>query len=104
MKRSKRPEDGPVQHHRPVPRPVLADIGRLEALGQHVVELEGAALPGAADGVGQVELELRAVEGALADGEVELQPGGGQRVGEGGLGPVPGRVVAGPASGRVASL
>ena len=64
-----RAEDRAVQHHRPVPRTVLADIGGVEALGQHVVELQRAALPGAADGVLEVELELRAIEGALALGE-----------------------------------
>ena len=84
-----------MQHHRPVPRAVLADVGGVEPLGQHVVELEGAALPGPADGVGQVELELRAVEGAFAGRVVELQAAGDQRVGERALGVVPGRVVAG---------
>ncbi len=88
-------EDRPVQHHRPVPRPVLADVGGVEPLGQHVVELEGAALPGAADGVGQVELELRAVEGALAGGVVEGEAVGVERLGQRRLGAVPGGVVAG---------
>ena len=66
MKRSNGPEDGPVQHDRPVRGPVLADVLGAEALRQHEIDLQGAALPVAADGVPQHELELRAVEGALA--------------------------------------
>jgi hypothetical protein len=98
-------EDGAVEHDGAVLGAVLADIGRVEPLGQHVVELEGAGLPGAADRVGEVEFELRAVEGALALGIVEGEAGLGQRLGEGGLGAVPGGVGArARCSGRVASL
>ena len=46
--------------------PVLADIFGIEALGQVEIALEGAALPFAADGVGQLEVEFRAIEGAVA--------------------------------------
>ncbi len=45
---------------------VGADVAELEALGQRVVELDGAELPGTADGVGDLELQLRAIEGSLA--------------------------------------
>jgi hypothetical protein len=54
-----------VQHCRAVFGPVLADVGRLQALGQDIVELQGAALPGAADGVLQAKLQLGAIEGAF---------------------------------------
>ena len=72
-----RAEDRPVQHDRPVLLAVLADIGRVQPLGQHEVELQGAALPVAADRVAQDELELGAVEGALAG--VELGTPGRRR-------------------------
>ena len=39
---------------------------QLEALGRAVVELDGAELPRAADRVGDVEVDLRAVERAVA--------------------------------------
>ena len=55
-----------VDHHRPVLVVVGAGVGEVEALRQVEVELERAALPGAADGVGQVHVDLRAVEGAVA--------------------------------------
>ncbi len=42
--------------------PSLGDIGRIEPFGQHVVELQRADLPGAADGILEVELELRRIE------------------------------------------
>ena len=45
---------------------VRAHVLQLEALGELGVELDGAALPGAAQGVGQVEVQLGAVEGAVA--------------------------------------
>ena len=61
-----RAEDRAVEHDRAVPLAVLADVGRVEPLGQHAVGLDRADLPGAADRVGQVEFELGRVEGALA--------------------------------------
>ena len=73
-----RAEDRPVQHDRPMPLAVLADVGRAEPVGQHEVHLERPALPVAADRVGQHEFELRAVEGALA--RVELRPRSRRRV------------------------
>ena len=57
MKRSSEPNSAPVQHHRPVPHAVLADITCVEALRQVEVDLERAALPLAPDGVAQHELE-----------------------------------------------
>ena len=38
---------------------------RLKPLGHLHIQLDGAALPGAADGVHQVEIQLRAIERAV---------------------------------------
>ena len=38
----------------------------LKPLGQLEVQLDGAALPGSADGILQMEVDLRAVEGAVS--------------------------------------
>ena len=89
-----RAEDRAVEHHRAVLLAVLADVAGVEPLGQHRVGLDRADLPGAADRVGQVELELGRVESALAR---QLFPaeflgvaaGGGDRVAQHLLGPVP---------------
>ena len=62
-----------VDHHRPVLGVVGARVGELEALGHVVVELHGAELPRAADRVGHVQVDLRAVEGAVALVEVVLE-------------------------------
>src|SRR6516225_6918950 len=55
---------------------VLAHISEIESLSRQVVELNGSELPLAADAVGNVEVDLRAVEGAVAGsdlvGQVEL--------------------------------
>jgi hypothetical protein len=45
---------------------VRADIGGIQPLGQVEIGLEGAALPFAPDRVGQLEVELGAVERAFA--------------------------------------
>ncbi len=59
-------QDRAVEHHRTMLRPVLAHIFGAKPDWQVEVHLEGAALPFATDRVGQLEVELRAVEGALA--------------------------------------
>ncbi len=59
-------EDGAVDDHRPVLGVVRARVLQVEALRHLVVELDRRALPLAADGVGDVEVDLRAVEGAVA--------------------------------------
>ena len=73
---------------------VLAHVLELEALGHLEVQLDGAALPGPANAVGEVEVELRAIEGAvsLVDliGLAQLLDGGFQR----GLSHAPGGFVA----------
>ena len=59
-------DDGAVQHDGTVPRAVLTHVLGIETLGHGEVDLDRAALPVAADRILQHELELRAVEGALA--------------------------------------
>ena len=46
--------------------PVLADVARVEPLGQHGVGLHRPDLPGTADRVRQVELQLGRIESAFA--------------------------------------
>ena len=55
-----------MDHHRRLLLAVGVDVERAEPLRQVEVDLDGAALPVAADGVAQHVLELGAVEGALA--------------------------------------
>ena len=59
-------EDRPVDHHRPVLGVVGADVLQVEPLRHLVVELDRRALPLAADRVGDVEVDLRPVERAVA--------------------------------------
>ena len=61
-----RAEDRAVQHDRAVLLAVLADVSRVEPLGQHRIGLHRADLPGAADRVGQMPFELGRIEGAFA--------------------------------------
>ena len=84
-----RAEDGAVEHHGAVRGAVGAGEGEVEALGELVVELEGAELPAPPQRVLHVELVLGAVEGALAGGELVGQAVVGERVEEGLLGGVP---------------
>ena len=46
--------------------PIGAHIGDIEAFRHLEIQLDGAALPGTADGVLQVEVDLGAVEGAVS--------------------------------------
>ena len=73
MKRSKRAHQRAVDHHRPVLGVVGAGVGELEALGHGVVELDRPELPRAADRVGHVQVDLRAVERAVARVELVLE-------------------------------
>ena len=54
MKRSKRADDGPVQHDRVRRSPDLVHVLGAEPLGHHEIDLHRAELPGPADGVLQV--------------------------------------------------
>ena len=53
-------ENGPVDDDRPMLGVVGPDIFQVEPLRHLVVELDRGALPLAADGVGDVEIDLRA--------------------------------------------
>ena len=78
--------------------PVLADVLGAEALRQHEIDLQGAALPVAADGVPQHEFELGTVKGALARVQGVFEARGLDRRLQRAFGLVPGRVAARPAS------
>ena len=54
-----RADDGPVQHHRVLLLRMLVHVFGAQALGHHEIHLHGADLPGAADRVLQVILDLR---------------------------------------------
>src|SRR3954454_11003667 len=64
-------------------------VGELEALGHLEVELAGAALPGATERVGDVEVDLGPVEGALAGTDVVLAPLTLERLAQRALRPLP---------------
>ena len=59
-----RAEQGAVDHHRALL--AVVGVGEVEALRHGEVDLAGAALPGAAQRIGDVEVDLRPVEGAVA--------------------------------------
>src|ERR1044072_258787 len=63
-----------MDHHRALRLIVLDGVGDIEALGHEEVDLTGTALPGATEGIGDVEVDLRAVEGAVAGIEGVLAP------------------------------
>ena len=58
-------EANAVNHYRAMLLVILADISQIKTLGHYKVQLDGAALPGTADAVGQVEVQLGAVECAV---------------------------------------
>ena len=74
-----RTEHGAMDHHRAMLLAVLADILQLEAFRHGEVELDGAQLPAAAQRVAHMEIDLGAVEGAVARIELvfDLFPGQG---------------------------
>ena len=59
-------QDGAVQHHGNPAAAVFRDVFGVQPFRQHEIDLQGAALPVAADRVAQHELQLGAVEGAFA--------------------------------------
>ena len=69
-----------VDHNGAVPLAVLADVLQLKAFGHLEVQLDGAALPGAAQRISQMEVQLRAVERAVTgvDDEVLAHLGDGR--------------------------
>ncbi|MCY1220149.1 hypothetical protein D9M72_321510 [compost metagenome] len=90
-----RTQDGTVQHHRALARVVLGDVFGIQALRQHQVKLQRAALPRAADRVLDVVLDLGAVEGALARQLFPIHAAGAQRQAQALFGVVPDLVRAG---------
>ena len=61
-----RSEDGPMDHDRPMLGVVRADVGQLEPLRLRVIDLHGAELPRATDGIGHLVIQFRPVERTLA--------------------------------------
>src|SRR5690242_8594195 len=61
-----RSEQRAVQHHAVALLSRAIDVADVEALRHHEVELDGSALPRSATAVAQDELELRAVDRAVA--------------------------------------
>src|SRR5689334_16555251 len=58
-------EDRAVDDYHAVLGVVRADVFQVEPLGHHVIELNRRALPLSSNGIGDVEVDLRAVEGAV---------------------------------------
>src|SRR6266571_1261423 len=59
-------EQGAVNHERLMLGAVFGDVLQAEASGQIKIELHGGELPGAADGVNELDVDLGAVEGGFA--------------------------------------
>ena len=94
-----RAEERAVHHRRPVLGVVVAGVDHVEPLGHLVVELDRAHLPRPADRVGHVQVDLGAVEGAVALVQLVLHARPRERARERRLGPVPQGVVADPVVG-----
>ena len=89
MNRSKRAEERPVDDVRGVLGVVGADVAAVQALRLLAVELDRPHLPRAAERVGHVQVDLRAVEGAVARVEHVLEPAPVERGLQRRLGEVP---------------
>ncbi len=65
-----------MHHQRLMPRAVFADVLEIEARRQIEIELHGGELPGPADRVNQLDVDLRSVECRFALDALEgnLQP------------------------------
>ena len=68
---------------------VLSGVLQFKPLRQLAVQLDGAALPGAAQGIGQMEVQLGAIEGAVAGVDGVFLADAGDGVGKRGGGDVP---------------
>ena len=84
-----RAQNGAVQHHGAGAAVVFGDVFGIQALGQHEVELDGAALPGTAERVFDVVFHFRAVERAFAGQFLPFNAAGGERVAQALFGLVP---------------
>ena len=92
MKRSKDPSMARLQHDRPVAAAVFAHVFGVQPLGQHEIDLQCAALPLPADGVGELEVEFRPIERPVARIQRVPDPGLLHRAPERRFRPVPGLV------------
>ena len=61
-----RAENRAVNHNRSVALVVLADKGQVKALRQGHIQLDGAALPGAVQGVFNMQIDFGSVKRAVA--------------------------------------
>ena len=93
-----------VQHDRHVLFAILANIARAQTFGQHKIQLQRAALPGAPNGIAQVIFNLRPVKRALARQLFPLKTNRCQRIAQAALGPVPHRVITGARVGPQGQL
>ena len=59
-------EHDTVDHYRTVALIVCADVGEVKSLGQVHIKLDGTALPCSAEAIAYMEVDLRAVERAVA--------------------------------------
>ena len=82
-------DDGTVQHHGAMAIAVFAHVFRIQALGHGEVDLDGAALPLATDGVLERVLDLGTVERAIAGRDHVLAARSLQAVDQRGLRLVP---------------
>ena len=89
-----RAEHGAVQHHWRHLVGMLVDVEGAKPAGQVEVDLHGAALPVATDGIAQHVFELGSVKGPFALVERPRPAGGFQRRHQRGLRLVPHRIVA----------
>ena len=88
-----RTQDGPVQHHRRLFFAVVVHVLGAQPARHGEVRLYGAALPYAADAVLQGKIDLGPVECAFTRLQFPFHPRGIDRLFQGLLGLVPGRVV-----------
>src|SRR6266436_4150074 len=79
-------EQSAVDHERLMLGAIVGDVLQAEASGQIEIELHGGELPGAADGVNELDIDLGAVEGGFALHFLERNVHALHRVGEGGGG------------------
>jgi hypothetical protein len=84
-----------VEHHRRHALAVGADVADVEPVGQHQIELDRPALPGAPRAIGDGPLQLRAVERARPRLDHERHPQPPQHRLQRRFGPIPRPVVAG---------
>src|SRR6266851_3985405 len=82
-------EQGAVYHERLMLGAIVGDVLQAEASGEIEIELHGGELPGAADGVNELDVDLGAVEGRFALHFLERNVHALHRVGEGGGGAAP---------------